>query len=104
MDDEGALCGDGDFASLGFEGGDAGLVALDVAADDGVGALGDFDAAGALVGVEGHIDVTPGLARHVAAVDVEGHKAIFSGQEVEVAAYHVSVTHVEGGMSLAHGN
>lgn len=74
VEDEGALGGDGYLAA--FDYGQAGLVALDVAADDGVGALGNLDGAGALVGVEGHIDVSPLFAGHVASVDVIGNEAI----------------------------
>ena len=102
MNYQGALGGDGDFAA--FYGGQAGLVALDVTADDGIGALGNLDGAGALVGVKCYIDVIPLLAGHVLAIDMEGHEAIFGGQEVQVAAHHVGTTHVEGGMCLAHGD
>ena len=48
VDDEGGLGRDGDFAGFGFDGGEAFFVALEVAADDGVGAVGDLDGAGAL--------------------------------------------------------
>lgn len=77
MEDEGALGGDGDLAAL--DSGQAVGVALDVAAHDGVGALGDVDGAGALVGVECDIDVAPLFTGHTSAVDVEGHEAVLGG-------------------------
>ena len=102
MEDEGGLGGDGDLASL--DGCEALLVALDVAADDGVGAVGDLNGAGALMGVESHVDVAPLLTWYTTAIDVIGHEAVLGGQKVQIAAHQVGTAHVESGMGFAHGN
>ena len=104
VQDQCALWRDVDLAVGDFEVNAALGLAFGLVADDFVLAIGDVNAACTVQSVERDVDVSPGLARYLATVDVVGHEANLTGQEFQIAAHHVGTAHVEGRMSLAHGN
>ena len=107
MQNEGTLgIGDGGGA---LEGAKALLVEGAIAADDGVGAIGDGDLGGLLAGIENDNDVSPRLV--LAFTDsarrngeAEGDGASRGVEEGEVLAHEVGRAETEGGMMLAQGN
>ena len=80
-----------------FEGAEAALDDLAVAADDGVAALGDGDLDGGLVGIEDDDDVAPVVAACI-AFQTEGDDGLGGLEKLEVLAHEVGIAESEGGM------
>lgn len=74
-----------------------------IAAHFGIGALGDGDLYGRLVGIEDDDDVTPVIPACI-ALQTEGNGGLGSLEELQMLPHKIGIAQTEGGMIFAQGD